>query len=331
MEVQSNNDESRPGATLPGVVGHQETAVGGGSLQRSTSASQNRNEGMPSMALSSGNTTTAETFVTTVTRRNQALQGDSDTDTTKTPPGKLATRLAEAATTKDKAEGNAQFHKCLEAVYDTSKKLENEVTIATNTKKEIKALVTKLATATKGLIHWARVTGRVKTQTISRSCQAGTTVQHECNATQTDEKELAQAEPRHQGSELTRALQQRLQRQVGQQQQRQWQIGEEEQRPQQQAKQQRKIQSERQQPRQEKSQQPQQQQNQRENGPAQQQQSRKDSQERQQQQLQPSEQIETEEEDGQWTTVTNKKKPKRKKRKRKRGEEKSAETEEKIA
>jgi len=191
MEVQSNNDESRPGATLPGVVEHQETAVGGGSLQRSTSTSQNPNEGVPSMALSPGNTYTAETAMTTVTRQKQALQGDTDTDTdtTKTLPGKLVTRLAEAATTTNTAQGNAQFLKCLEAVYGTSKKLKNEVIIATNTKKEIKALVNTLATATKGLIHWARATGRVKTQTISRSCQAGTTVQHECNATRTDEKE----------------------------------------------------------------------------------------------------------------------------------------------
>lgn len=37
MELQRQNDESRPGATLLGVVGHQETVVGGGSPQVSKS------------------------------------------------------------------------------------------------------------------------------------------------------------------------------------------------------------------------------------------------------------------------------------------------------
>jgi len=37
MESKSQYDESRPGATLLGVVGHQWTAAGSGSSQKSTS------------------------------------------------------------------------------------------------------------------------------------------------------------------------------------------------------------------------------------------------------------------------------------------------------
>ena len=41
MESHNKNDESRPGATLLGVVGHQETVAGGGSPQVSKSVTTN--------------------------------------------------------------------------------------------------------------------------------------------------------------------------------------------------------------------------------------------------------------------------------------------------
>ncbi|XP_022180913.1 uncharacterized protein LOC111041068 [Myzus persicae] len=81
MEKNSNHDESRPGATLPGVVGHQETAVGGGSPQRSISTSQIPNEGVSSMALSSGKNTTAETVVPSGTQRKPGPIGDKERPT----------------------------------------------------------------------------------------------------------------------------------------------------------------------------------------------------------------------------------------------------------
>lgn len=118
-----------------------------------------------------------------------------DTDVTRTR-WKLFTRLVVTATTPDPAEGNAQFLKCLEAVYNTSKKLENEVASATTTKKEIKTLVATLSNDTKGLMHWGKSTGRVKNQMISRCCQAGTTVStYDENGQLTDEM-------RHQRSDL---------------------------------------------------------------------------------------------------------------------------------
>lgn len=71
-------------------------------------------------------------------------------------------------------EGNTQFLRYLDAVYSTSKKLEEEVAAATNTKKEIKALVATLASTTRGLIKWGRLSGRVEPkQMISKTTQTG--------------------------------------------------------------------------------------------------------------------------------------------------------------
>lgn len=49
--------------------------------------------------------------------------------------------------------------------------MESEVAAATNTKKEIKALVATLANVTKGLIKWGKITGRVKPPTGSKASQ----------------------------------------------------------------------------------------------------------------------------------------------------------------
>jgi len=64
----------------------------------------------------------------------------------------LMDRLRQSATVLDVTDGNAQFLKSLVAVYCTSKKLKEEIALASNTKKEVKALVANLANATKGLI-----------------------------------------------------------------------------------------------------------------------------------------------------------------------------------
>jgi len=66
-------------------------------------------------------------------------------------------------------EGNTQFLRYLEAVCSTSKKLDEEVAAATNTKKGIKALVATQANTTRGLIRWGNLRGRVKSSEDSQT------------------------------------------------------------------------------------------------------------------------------------------------------------------
>lgn len=65
-------------------------------------------------------------------------------------------------------EANARFLKHLQQVYNFSKGLDEEVTAAPNTKKEIKALITQLSSGVRGLIQWGRRTGRVSASTSRR-------------------------------------------------------------------------------------------------------------------------------------------------------------------
>jgi hypothetical protein len=71
-------------------------------------------------------------------------------------------KVASTADVPSVEVGNTQFLRHLEAVYSTSRKLDEEVAAAVNTKKEIKALVATLANATRGLIKWGKLSGRVE-------------------------------------------------------------------------------------------------------------------------------------------------------------------------
>ncbi|KAL4103218.1 hypothetical protein QTP88_010049 [Uroleucon formosanum] len=68
-------------------------------------------------------------------------------------------------------EANARFIKHLQQVYNLSKGLDEEVTAAPNTKREIKALITQLSSGVRGLIQWGRRKGRVSVSTSSRGIQ----------------------------------------------------------------------------------------------------------------------------------------------------------------
>lgn len=76
-----------------------------------------------------------------------------------------------AVANTESSEGNAQFMKYLQAVYAAVKKLELEVTIAPNTKKEIKAATVSLTSATSNLVKWGRIFGRLNPVTRSKECQ----------------------------------------------------------------------------------------------------------------------------------------------------------------
>jgi len=52
-----------------------------------------------------------------------------------------------------------------------AKCLDDEVAIATNTKREIKTLIVQLSTNVKGLIQWGRLTGKVNVSTSIRGNQ----------------------------------------------------------------------------------------------------------------------------------------------------------------
>jgi len=92
---------------------------------------------------------------------------------TKQKPEKttLAQKLKDSSTANVPSveEGNTQFLRYLEAVYSTSKKLDEEVAAAINTKKEIMALVATLANTTRGLIRWGKLSGRVKSSEDSQT------------------------------------------------------------------------------------------------------------------------------------------------------------------
>ncbi|KAL5239004.1 hypothetical protein ACI65C_006414 [Semiaphis heraclei] len=68
-------------------------------------------------------------------------------------------------------EANARFLKYLHQVNSLSKGLEEEVTAAPNTKREIKALIIQLSNGVKGLMQWGRRTGKVCASTYSRGTQ----------------------------------------------------------------------------------------------------------------------------------------------------------------
>lgn len=68
-------------------------------------------------------------------------------------------------------EANARFFKYLQQTYSVAKSLDDEVAIATNTKREIKTLIAQLSTNVKGLVQWGRLTGKVNVSTSSRGNQ----------------------------------------------------------------------------------------------------------------------------------------------------------------
>jgi len=178
MEEQGNNDESRPGATLLGVVGHQETAIGGGSPQRSKSESQIPSEGVSSTALSSGNNTTAETDVSTGTQWKQAPLGEKDMDVTKTGESPGVTRKAEEPRTSSESTDEATRRKV-----DITKLNETELlsvinryintmsTFAAKTRNVHKELKDTLSNTSKAMTQYMKIRNRDTGSKISKGTQ----------------------------------------------------------------------------------------------------------------------------------------------------------------
>lgn len=170
MESQTKDNESRPGCSLLGELGIRETATGERHLPQGSLSSQSvkRSEESRVSAANNGVGTASaggsKEAPTAVETNSDNPTGKMEiTERTVTNAPSLSERLLlSSATQKASAEVNALFQKCLEAVYSTARKLEVEVAAATNTKKEIKALVANLSQETKGLIKWGRESGRVK-------------------------------------------------------------------------------------------------------------------------------------------------------------------------
>jgi len=158
MEAKSQYDESSPGATLPGVVGHQWTAAGSGSFQKSLSITTD-NAQLPTEKGNIGETMTQLHGITTAGSLEKKLLASSSSS------------QQEVATTE---ESNARFLKHLQQVYNLSKGLDEEVAAAPNTKREIKALIAQLSSSVRGLIQWGRLTGKVSVSTSSRGIQTDT-------------------------------------------------------------------------------------------------------------------------------------------------------------
>lgn len=157
METKPQYDESRPGATLPGVVGHQGTAAGGGSPQKSKSITTENAQ----LLTETGN----------IGGKRTRLQET-------TTAGCLENKLIASSTTNQSSyhevtmeEANARFLKYLQQTYNVSKSLDEEVAAAFNTKREIKTLIAQLSNTVRGLIQWGRQTGKVSVSTSSRGTQ----------------------------------------------------------------------------------------------------------------------------------------------------------------
>lgn len=155
MESKLQYVESRPGATLPGVVGHQGTAAGSGSSQKSISSTTD-NAQLPKEIGNTGESRTQSQGPTAAGSLEKKLKASSSSSHQEEVPME---------------EANARFLKHLQQVYSLSKGLEEEVTAAPNTKREIKALIAQLSNGVKGLIQWGRLTGKVCTSTSSRGIQ----------------------------------------------------------------------------------------------------------------------------------------------------------------
>lgn len=152
MESKLQYVESCPGATLPGVVGHQGTAAGSGSSQKSISSTTD-NVQLPKEIGNTGESRTQSQGPTAAGSLEKKLKASSSSSHHEEVPME---------------EANARFLKHLQQVYSLSKGLEEEVTAAPNTKREIKALITQLSNGVKGLIQWGRLTGKVCASTSSR-------------------------------------------------------------------------------------------------------------------------------------------------------------------
>jgi len=158
MESTSQYDESRPGATLPGVVGHQGTAAGSGSSQKSLSITTDNAQTKWKNAPNGDKDTDRNTEV------QESIKGDN----LEQKPRNSATSGNNEATPD---EANAHFFKYLQQTYKLSKDLDAEIIAAPNTKREIKALIKQLSNNVKGLIQWGRHTGKVCVPTSSRGNQ----------------------------------------------------------------------------------------------------------------------------------------------------------------
>ncbi|XP_050065625.1 uncharacterized protein LOC126554613 [Aphis gossypii] len=163
MESTSQYDESRPGATLPGVVGHQRTAAGSGSSQKSLSITTDNAQTQWKTA-PNGDKDTDRNTTALNTKTQESTKGDS-----------FEQKLRNSATSGNNEvtldEANARFLKHLQQTYKLSKDLDAEVIAAPNTKREIKALILQLSNSVKGLIQWGRHTGKVSVPTTSRGNQ----------------------------------------------------------------------------------------------------------------------------------------------------------------
>jgi len=137
------------------VVGHQGTAAGSGSTQKSISSTTD-NAQLPKEIGNTGELRTQSQGPTAAGNLEKKLKASSS-----------SSHHEEVSM----EEANARFLKHLQQVYSLSKGLEEEVTAAPNTKREIKALITQLSNGVKGLIQWGRLTGKVCASTSSRGIQ----------------------------------------------------------------------------------------------------------------------------------------------------------------
>jgi len=165
-----NDTESRRGALLLGGVGPHGTATGGGLAPVVASSSPTTIEEVSSMAYSIDNAT-AETVVPKDTQRSQAQHGGVKART-------LEKRLLASSTTYQPTQHEAtiedaytRFFKYLQQTYDVSKSLDEEVAAASNTKREIKTLITKLSDSVKGLKQWGRHMGGALANCSNRGTQ----------------------------------------------------------------------------------------------------------------------------------------------------------------
>lgn len=137
------------------VFGHQWTAAGSGSSQKSISTTTD-NAQLSTETGNIGETRTRLHGATTAGSLEKKLKASSS------PSQQEEVSMEEA---------NARFIKHLQQVYNLSKGLDEEVTAAPNTKREIKALITQLSSGVRGLIQWGRRKGRVSVSTSSRGIQ----------------------------------------------------------------------------------------------------------------------------------------------------------------
>lgn len=158
MMTSTNNID----VTATGVSGASEPAVGERCLSqvpKSTQATKSAgNSQAPAANTGVGNVTAGGSATLASSGGRKATDatarhifGAQDTIFSNTP---VYQQLLDSSSSKieDLKESNARFYKFLDAVYSTTKKLDAEVAAATNTKKEIKTLVSSLSNSMKGLI-----------------------------------------------------------------------------------------------------------------------------------------------------------------------------------